>query len=79
MVTSLPTAVFLLFQVIRNVFLEMRQSSIRDKDISECLVALMAHAGQLNLFGLVRKTLERQRNTRLTGKLDLQAQPTFQL
>jgi hypothetical protein len=57
----------------------MREAPIRDKDIGECPIALLANAEKLNLLGLVRQALKRQHHIRLTDELDLQTHSAFQL
>ncbi|MGZ9571324.1 hypothetical protein ACVTTK_18390 [Alcaligenes nematophilus] len=78
-ISRLAVTILFLFEVVGNVFLEMRQLSIRDKDIGEGPVALVTNTEKLNPLASIRQALERQLNIRLTGKLDLQAKATFQL
>ena len=78
-IARLTATVLLLLQIVGYVFLEVRQLSIRNEDIGEGLVAFAANTEKFNVPGFVRQALECQLDIRLAGKLDLQAQPAFQL
>ncbi len=54
MVTRSTNAIFCLFQILRDIFLEVHQTSIRDEDIGKFLIAFMADTQKLNLLGIVR-------------------------
>ena len=71
MVERLPLAALLLRQVVCNVLLEVCESSIGNEDVGERAVAFFADAQEFDLLGRVRQTLERQRNIRLAGELNL--------
>jgi hypothetical protein len=56
----------------------MREAPIRDKDIGESPITLVAHTEKLDFLGLVRQALKRKLDIWLANELDLQTQPAFQ-